>query len=169
MIESRGSTPSLNICPCQAKSASARHEPPGLSTLQKKPPQKCLSYAPHARRSAPSIPRRPSPAACFCGSPFSEPLGVDKRSEMWDTFLVGLRAVCSARKTMGAGWVSSVPMVGSGSSTYKTPRSQAGLCVNTGRHASRRSDRGVLQEPRRSACHFLGGWCIILSNSKREI
>ena len=52
-------------------------------------------------------------------------------------------------KRRGAGW--GVRWAHGGqrvASIYKTPRSQAGLCVNTGRQASRRSDRGVLQEPR---------------------
>ena len=48
-------------------------------------------------------------------------------------------------KRRGAGW--GVRWAHGGqrvASIYKTPRSQAGLCVNTGRQASRRSDRGVL-------------------------
>ena len=80
--------------------------------------------------------------------------GVDKRSEMWDTFLVRCgRGMVPCRKQRGVGWGVRWAHGGQrGSSTYKTPRSQAGLCVHTGRQAGRRSDRGVLQEPPRRQC-----------------
>ena len=65
---------------------------------------------------------------------------------MWDTCLVRFGAAMLLRRRRGGvGWCVQRAHGGQrDSSTFKTPRSQAGLYVYTGRQASRRSDRGVL-------------------------